>query len=193
MVIKIQINISNKFFYTIITLSILIILCVGVWAAERASSGGGTHNFEEVGLPSCSNGQVLKWDSGDWECGEDIDTLTPNTNTNAETICPNDQFLDGDGDCRTLSFTNTNAETICPDNKFLDGDGQCHSRKALYQVTNGYCQNKGAITVDNKCARKTCGTGFLPPYYNCAGKCIAFSKQLVLGGCSNTRLGYLIT
>ncbi|NPE26517.1 hypothetical protein HNV12_00765 [Methanococcoides sp. SA1] len=33
-------------------------------------------------------------------CGYDTDTNI-DTNTNAVTICPNDQFLDGDGQCRT--------------------------------------------------------------------------------------------
>jgi hypothetical protein len=73
--INIKINFSNRWLYFLITLGILAIVGVGVYAAQQASSGG-THSYAEIGLPSCSSGQVLKWSGGAWTCGTDIDTNT---------------------------------------------------------------------------------------------------------------------
>jgi hypothetical protein len=73
---NIQINMSNRSFYSLITLGIFILLGAGILvvdAVQQASSGGGTHNWAEVGIPSCSNGQVLKFDGGTWDCGTDAE------------------------------------------------------------------------------------------------------------------------
>jgi hypothetical protein len=74
--IKINIQLSNRWLYTFIVLGILAIVTVGVYAVQQSSSGGGTHNYAEIGFPSCSNGKILKWSSGAWNCGDDIDTDT---------------------------------------------------------------------------------------------------------------------
>jgi len=76
---------SNRVLYSLISLGILLLFAVGVYAAQQTTSGG-THNYAEVGLPSCSNGQVLKWD-GAWVCGTDIDTDTKGETTVNNTLC----------------------------------------------------------------------------------------------------------
>jgi hypothetical protein len=61
-------KLSNRWLYTFIILGIFAVVGVGVYAAQQASAGG-THNYAEVGIPSCSDGQVLKWSGSAWVCG----------------------------------------------------------------------------------------------------------------------------
>jgi len=63
-------KLSNRWLYTFIILGIFAVVGVGVYAAQQASAGG-THNYAEVGIPSCSDGQVLKWSGSAWVCGTD--------------------------------------------------------------------------------------------------------------------------
>jgi len=76
--INIHINFSNRWLYTFIIFGILIVAGVSVYAAQQ-SAAGGTHSYAELGLPSCSDGQVLKWSSGAWACGTDVDTVLTKT------------------------------------------------------------------------------------------------------------------
>ncbi|MEN7982710.1 MAG: hypothetical protein ABFQ65_04655, partial [Nanoarchaeota archaeon] len=62
----IKINLSNRIYYTIITISILLILGTGVYAVTGVS-----HSLDEIGLPSCAENQVLKYLGGAWVCGTD--------------------------------------------------------------------------------------------------------------------------
>jgi len=72
-------------------------------------------------------------------------------NTNAETICATNLFLDGDGDCRSTSQivadgggSDTNAKTLCPDGEFLQGDGSTICKTA----TEIFAANTGTLPVN---------------------------------------------
>ena len=73
--IKININLSNRWLYTLILIGILAIVAVGVYAATSFPASGAGHNLNELAQP-CSNGQILKVSGGVWACGSDVDTDT---------------------------------------------------------------------------------------------------------------------
>ncbi len=67
---KVEFNISNKLFYTIITLIIISLLGVGVYA----SYGQGTHSISDMQPPQYCGGYGyddgwLMYYSGGWHCG----------------------------------------------------------------------------------------------------------------------------
>lgn len=64
---KKSVRFNNLFLYVIITLEILMIFAIGVYAAQKAAAGG-THNYAEAGIPTCSDKQTLVWGSGEWKC-----------------------------------------------------------------------------------------------------------------------------
>lgn len=61
-------HVSNRLLYTLITLGILIIIGVGVYAATYTASGGG-HPITE--LSTCADTQILKMVGGVWSCQPD--------------------------------------------------------------------------------------------------------------------------
>jgi hypothetical protein len=65
---KIQINFSNRWFYTFIALGIILIISVGVYATTYTTSGAG-HPYTEIS--TCTfNGQILKMVDGAWACAD---------------------------------------------------------------------------------------------------------------------------
>jgi len=62
---KVIINFSKRWLYTLIAIGILAIIGVGVYAVAGVS-----HNLDELNLPSCSDGQVLGMSGGVWSCAD---------------------------------------------------------------------------------------------------------------------------
>ncbi len=102
------------------------------------------------------------------------------TDTNATSICPNNQFLDGDGQCRTAaqivtdgggitSFTDTNAKTLCNSGEFLAGDDTTNCMDAAEIVSAGGGSGSGGITrvtgsaplTFSGCTSGTCTIGIM--------------------------------
>ena len=71
--IKININFSNRWLYTLILIGILAIIAVGVYAATYSPSGAG-HPYTEIS--TCADGQILKMSGGAWICGDDVTGIT---------------------------------------------------------------------------------------------------------------------
>ena len=61
-------EISNRLLYTLISIGILAILAVGVYAVPGAIPNPG-HSITQ--LQPCSNGEILKTSGGVWTCGND--------------------------------------------------------------------------------------------------------------------------
>jgi hypothetical protein len=62
-------NISNKFAYTIITLCIVILLAIGVYAYGTSSPSVFGHSIGELAPPtSCTANQILTWTGSAWTC-----------------------------------------------------------------------------------------------------------------------------
>ena len=97
-----------------------------------------SNNF---GLKNCANGQVLKYNSGVWSCGNDIDTTIANTDTQDLSISGHTISLINGGSVTVPDnyAANTNAATICSGtNRYLDGNGNCDS---------GYLDSDGVDSV----------------------------------------------
>jgi hypothetical protein len=72
--IDIKLNLSNRGLYIFITLGILIVAGIGVYAASYTNSGAG-HPYTEI--TTCAEGQFLKVINGVWTCA-----VYPTTNQN---------------------------------------------------------------------------------------------------------------
>ena len=64
---RIQINLSNKWIYTLIAIGIVLIVAVGIYAWANPTTGVG-HELNEINFPSCSDGQVLGISGSSWSC-----------------------------------------------------------------------------------------------------------------------------
>jgi hypothetical protein len=70
---RVNINMSNRSFYSLITLSVLILLGAGILVVDAyVSSNGVGHSYSE--LQPCGNEQILKTANGAWSC-TDIPSL----------------------------------------------------------------------------------------------------------------------
>jgi len=75
--IKININLSNRWLYTLILIGVLIAVGVGIYAATYSPSGAG-HPYTEISTCS-SDGQILKMSGGAWICGSDNTGISTET------------------------------------------------------------------------------------------------------------------
>lgn len=62
---NINVNFSNRWLYTLITIGILMIISVGVYAWANPTTGVG-HTHDEI--EPCSEGQILQMSEGAWSC-----------------------------------------------------------------------------------------------------------------------------
>ncbi|MFA5273844.1 MAG: hypothetical protein WC353_06870 [Candidatus Peribacter sp.] len=137
----------------------------GALAVEGAAAfgstiriGGVTYSFP--GSDGTASGKVLKTDgAGHLSWSTDIDT---DTNTNAQTLCGADQYLDGDGNCvdvieesemDDMSELETQVGAV---NIITSGeiDSESELESLLLDVTNVYTNNDGVLfdpsIVDNR-------------------------------------------
>lgn len=72
---KIQINISNKTAYVLMGILGLMIISGFVYAYNPDGMGGNPavmgHSLDELSIPNCVDGQILKKVSGAWTCASD--------------------------------------------------------------------------------------------------------------------------
>jgi len=67
---KIQINISNRGIYFVVTLAIIIALSVGVFALTAGTTPNPGHLISEMGvLSNCGNNSALMWNGSNLVCG----------------------------------------------------------------------------------------------------------------------------
>lgn len=71
----IQLSFSNRVLYSLVALTILVTIGIGVYAATYTASGAG-HPYTEIS--TCAKNQILKMNSAGtaWECATDVDTST---------------------------------------------------------------------------------------------------------------------
>lgn len=68
---KLQINLTNRWLYTLIVFFSLIVIGVGVYALAPGGSGDPGHNIDSIGPPTgCGDNQYLQWDGSAWACAE---------------------------------------------------------------------------------------------------------------------------
>ncbi|NPE27025.1 hypothetical protein HNV12_03420 [Methanococcoides sp. SA1] len=105
---------------------VVVLVCIGFGYAYGGSSPSIMgHSGSELTV----NNVLCRAITGH-NCGYDTDTNT-DTNTNAVTICANNKFLDGDGQCRTTTQIITDSRTS-------------------QIITSGSTSNYGSLTVNGK-------------------------------------------
>jgi hypothetical protein len=98
--INIKINFSNRWLYFLITLGILAIVGVGVWAVSYSPSGAG-HPYTEIS--TCAENQILKMNNGEWTCDTDSTQMSCRVSSRSTSTvgnyaaCASDEFLTGGG------------------------------------------------------------------------------------------------
>lgn len=69
--VKININLSNRWLYSILAVIIVILAGVAVWALEAGVAGDPGHTMATIAPPDeCVAGQFLNWTGSDWECAD---------------------------------------------------------------------------------------------------------------------------
>lgn len=125
MVKQIQINLSNKMFYTLILIGILIVSSWVVFAYVNPATGVG-HDLNE--LEPCADGQILKTSGSSWACADSVDTsCTASGNT---ITCP---------DGTSLTDTDTHGSLSCTTYEVNYGN--------YHHPCNWVCSNVGRICV----------------------------------------------
>ncbi|MBU1251975.1 MAG: hypothetical protein KJ905_00740 [Nanoarchaeota archaeon] len=66
---RLQINMTNRWLYTLITLFAVVVLGVGVYALSAGETPNPGHNIAQVGPPTgCLAGEVLSFTGSAWDC-----------------------------------------------------------------------------------------------------------------------------
>ena len=146
---KIVINLSNRWLYTFILIGIIILLGIVVYAFTNPATGVG-HDLADIGLPICSDDQVLGMVAGVWSC---VDMPSGGSDTNASTECSGTYtYLTGGGECRdvrsdgdiyddntlcnpTCTSSINPASTSCENIMFSSGQATCPSNKVMVRYT----------------------------------------------------------
>lgn len=67
--LTIKINFSNRWIYFLITLGIIAIVAVGVYALSPGMKPNPGHDINETAPPAdCADGTYLQWTGSDWAC-----------------------------------------------------------------------------------------------------------------------------
>ena len=101
---SVNIRFSNKLTYLLLSVLSLLIISGVVYAYGSSSPSVMGHSLGELGIPSCSDGQVVKYSSGSLVCGSD------NAGSTASGI-EQTSF-----DIEPNSCSEQNLETLCSDN-----------------------------------------------------------------------------
>ncbi len=128
---NLQINLSNKTFYTLVLISSLILFGVAVYALTPGTAPNPGHLISEVAPPNpCGSGQFLKFDGVNWVCADvsGVDNLGNHIAT--QNIHLNNHWLSGDGGNEGIYVTsggNVGIGTATPTQK-LDVNGKIKMR-----------------------------------------------------------------
>ncbi len=145
---KIEVNIPNKVFYSLITIVALIIFGAGVYAYGTSNPAVLGHTISEITPPTNCNG-YLKYTSTGWSCGTPSGTPITCTGTNKGL-----QWTGTSWYCATYSSSTT---TTCG---WTGWDETCASGYTeetwpqdislnCYTIVKQYCSG-GTITVKDK-------------------------------------------
>ncbi|MCW8966541.1 MAG: hypothetical protein OQK82_07640 [Candidatus Pacearchaeota archaeon] len=143
----IKIIISNKIFYTIITIGILIFLGIGIYAYNSGFSPSTMgHSLDEIGIPTdCLANQTLKWDGTKWNCGVD---------DSSKTFCSEDQVLNGNGECvenyaEDTQLTESQVDAYVANNGYIKTDTNTYCTVSTYtsRTCVFYCSTKYHLKI----------------------------------------------
>ena len=174
---KVQINLTNRWLYTLIALGIFAIIGVGIYAANFIGPNGVGHDLSEI--EPCADGQILQMIEGVWSC---FDMPEASADTNAGTICSGaNQFLAGDGTCKTGYLDADGADT--------HGSLECRTLTTILpKDCDTRCSGMGYLCVGAALAGGSGPIGCAVPSWNNGksfsvgppynlGECLAYSSQ----------------
>ena len=148
----IKINLSNKMFYTLIAIAVLIFSGIVIYAYGSSNPTVMGHSHGEI--EPCADGQVLQMVAGSWQCLN----LPPGiVDTNAGTICGPGEYLDGDGNCVTEADIVPQG-TICGMNQ-VGGTGlmsTCMGHNPASSCPPGYIRRVFGESGPNSYAHYSC-------------------------------------
>jgi hypothetical protein len=106
--INFNVYLTNRWLYTLIALFVVAIVGVGVYASTFVGPNGVGHDLSEMGLPTCSANQFLKFDGTNWVCTEIIFPPGDNLGDHVATqnIQLNGKWLSNDGGNEGISIDN---------------------------------------------------------------------------------------
>ncbi|MCL5018261.1 MAG: hypothetical protein M1416_00630 [Candidatus Pacearchaeota archaeon] len=97
----------------------------------------------------------------------------------------------------TINGTTIKSKSLC-----LGTSCRTNINKAIYSITNNYCEGKGSLSASEACLTKACsGTSHCPggytfyPYYQCDGDCgyCVTGSGSGINTCANSLEGYILT
>ena len=148
-----KLNISNRLSYTLITIILLSVIIVGVYALAPGVKPNPGHLITEIAPPAgCSSGQVLSWNGTAWNCIKSGGNFYYRTNicsTTSSGACraycddTNDLVVGGGG---YIGAGTSQALKACMPYDFSD------SKDYYYCYTNVY--DNGTLTVTAVCLTK---------------------------------------
>ncbi len=93
-----SLNLSNKMFYTLILIGILIVGAWIVYAVVPGGSGDPGHNINDIGPPlPCNPNQVLSWDGIRWACVSGMTDTRCDTSGTCSQVCIGSNCMTGWG------------------------------------------------------------------------------------------------
>lgn len=125
----INFSFSERTFYSIILIAVVVLGLIGVYAYTNPSTGVG-HDITEVGAPaSCTAGQVLSWNGGNWNCTNNLASLP--------SCSSNNQILIYNSTSSSWECANTFGNKIGGDYFYLrEGASTCFSGDTLIEIVD---------------------------------------------------------
>lgn len=178
----INIALSNKTFYLLVGITILMAAIGIVYAYGGNQPAVMGHSFSEIEMPNCEEGQVLKISNGEWSCGIDLQGSGGGITLPS---CSNNQVIKWSGSAWVCANDiNTNAQTICGNNQYLRGDGTCRTPAEIVTSGSGGLESYPLSCSGSGCyCDSTCAEGFALTSWTCQ-----WASNCYVG--SNGRTGY---
>jgi hypothetical protein len=127
----VKINIKKKDLYLISAILVFIFGAGMVIALNPQDLNG--HSFSEVGIPSCTDGQVLKWSGAAWTCGTD------NSGGTGGGLPANGCYW---------TAIQTHGNYVCPDGYYVSGICLTNDQYGCNPGITGDPGNQGAWVTD---------------------------------------------
>ena len=159
-----EINFSKRTYYSLITIGVLLLIGVGVYAYGGNSPSVFGHTFGEIQPPRpCEDGQVLTWTGNPaWACKSITATTSGGSSLPS---CSTGQFLQWDGSAWSCSTIEKGI--ACPEG-FVE---RIVSAEPLYRITAEGCGGDPTSLTNAKITtEKNCVTSYNSEeggYYNC--------------------------
>lgn len=143
-------SISNKLAYTIITLCIVILLAIGVYAYGTSNPSVFGHSIGELAPPTtCTANQVLTWTGSAWACTTPSSTSSTGIDWIKTTGGGSSEWISTEGRWVYIDTGDTNIKHLRFD-AYIDASGTGVSGTGVYQMrvrTNTIASPSGGTLI----------------------------------------------